>query len=70
MAVVTDHSRCNNSVAFAPDQDSCVRALPRQRDLGRGIVPPPCQFAAVPQRNDAGDIGIHDRRYREFRKGF
>jgi len=67
MAIMSDQRRCRDGFTVASDQDRRIRSAPRQRDIGRGIVPRPRQAAALPERDDSGDVGVVDRRDRKCR---
>ena len=65
MAIVANQHRRHDLAGVAPGQHIGIRHLASKRDIGGGIVPGPRQSAALPQRDDGGDIRILDWRNRQ-----
>src|SRR5579871_2853304 len=63
MAIVARHDRCDQRTGgVAAEQHGRIVALAGARNVGGGIVPWPRRAAALPKRNDFGNIGVLDRR--------
>src|SRR5882757_399060 len=62
MPVIPDHDRCHERAVTPADQHRGIVAAACERNIGRRIVPRAGRSAALPERDDLGDILIFNRR--------
>src|SRR5262249_23444267 len=61
MAVMADQHRGHQRAVMTAEQNGRIALLARERGVGGRVVPCPRRSAALPERNDFGNVAILDR---------